>query len=161
MRHLIRDNAISSSFSHLPLDGMEQEECWAYDKTLNQTSGELQAKQPGVGPNPECGSCEGTGLVPCICNRWSDGDSGCSICRSTGRMTCPSCGGGGTAVPIAATLKVARCPSSAVHSSSVYFQYLYSSPSIVVAVAPPGNLLCTCLSSSPNGHRLRIKLHGH
>lgn len=62
-----------------------------------------QARQER-GPNPECGSCDGTGLVPCICNRWSDGDSGCSVCKNTGRMTCPSCRGGGTAVPIAATI---------------------------------------------------------
>jgi hypothetical protein len=68
-----------------------------------------QAKPQG--PNPECSTCEGTGLVPCVCNRWSDGDRGCSICRGSGRMACPSCGGGGTAVPIVARVEATKGPS--------------------------------------------------
>lgn len=65
-----------------------------------------QAKQ--AGPNPECSTCEGTGLVPCICSRWSDGDRGCSICRNSGQMDCPSCGGGGKAVPIVVAILPTR-----------------------------------------------------
>lgn len=58
------------------------------------------------GPNPECSTCEGSGRVPCMCTRWSDGDVGCGTCRGTGRMACPSCGGSGTGVPIPLAIKV-------------------------------------------------------
>ncbi|GBF90141.1 hypothetical protein Rsub_03274 [Raphidocelis subcapitata] len=51
-----------------------------------------------------CPSCQGRGVEPCVCNRWSDGDAGCASCNRTGLMRCRSCGGGGTAVPIKATL---------------------------------------------------------
>lgn len=52
----------------------------------------------------ECPTCGGTGMVECMCNRWSDGDKGCGACRGSGMMTCQACGGGGTAVPITAKL---------------------------------------------------------
>lgn len=58
------------------------------------------------GPNPECATCEGTGKVPCMCTRWSDGDVGCSTCRGTGRMACPACRGSGTGVPIPLAIKI-------------------------------------------------------
>jgi hypothetical protein len=61
--------------------------------------------------NPECSTCHGTGKVDCMCSRWSDGDRGCSICAGSGLMACPSCGGGGTAVPITAKVDLSRSRS--------------------------------------------------
>jgi hypothetical protein len=55
-----------------------------------------------------CPSCLGSGLQPCMCLRWSDGDRGCSTCNHTGYMRCRSCGGGGRAVPIKASLPAQR-----------------------------------------------------
>ncbi|CAD7704485.1 unnamed protein product [Ostreobium quekettii] len=52
-----------------------------------------------------CPACGGTGLETCFCSRWSDGDAGCQSCNHTGYMKCRSCGGGGTAVPIALTVR--------------------------------------------------------
>lgn len=52
-----------------------------------------------------CPSCHGTGYEPCMCTRWSDNDIGCGACRKTGYMKCRSCGGGGTAVPIAVAVR--------------------------------------------------------
>lgn len=52
-----------------------------------------------------CPRCDGRGYERCVCSRWSDGDeSGCSSCAKTGYMRCRSCGGGGTAVPLLATV---------------------------------------------------------
>lgn len=51
-----------------------------------------------------CPSCNGSGYEPCLCNRWSDGDTGCNTCHHTGYMRCRSCGGGGRAIPIKATV---------------------------------------------------------
>lgn len=49
----------------------------------------------------ECETCGGSGLVDCMCTRWSDGDrKGCSSCQGTLKTTCHACRGGGTAVPI-------------------------------------------------------------
>jgi hypothetical protein len=45
-----------------------------------------------------------------MCARWSDGDAGCGTCRNTGYMACRSCRGGGTAVPIKATIPVREQP---------------------------------------------------
>lgn len=55
---------------------------------------------------PECPRCEGTGFTDCLCTRWSDGDTGCSACRGSGRMPCPNCGGGGRATPLRQELTV-------------------------------------------------------
>jgi hypothetical protein len=55
---------------------------------------------------PECPRCEGTGFTECLCTRWSDGDTGCSACRGSGRMPCPGCGGGGRATPLRQELTV-------------------------------------------------------
>lgn len=52
-----------------------------------------------------CPSCGGSGLTPCACTRWSDGDVGCSSCSESGWSKCSSCGGGGTAVPIRVTVR--------------------------------------------------------
>jgi hypothetical protein len=52
-----------------------------------------------------CPTCNGRGRVPCFCQRWSDGDVGCSTCSGTGEMQCNSCGGGGTGVPIALKIR--------------------------------------------------------
>ena len=52
-----------------------------------------------------CPRCEGTGKEACICNRWSDGDTGCQSCNYTGRTQCKACRGGGTAVPIAVAIR--------------------------------------------------------
>uniref|UniRef100_A0A0A9TUH0 Uncharacterized protein n=1 Tax=Arundo donax TaxID=35708 RepID=A0A0A9TUH0_ARUDO len=41
-----------------------------------------------------------------MCNRWSDGDSGCRTCAGSGRMPCRSCGGSGTGRPLPARLIV-------------------------------------------------------
>ncbi|KAF8689527.1 hypothetical protein HU200_041856 [Digitaria exilis] len=35
---------------------------------------------------PRCATCGGSGRVECLCNRWSDGDSGCRTCAGSGRM---------------------------------------------------------------------------
>ena len=74
--------------------------------TLADTDGcDALALQPSRSEQQqECPKCGGTGFVECFCTRWSDGDGGCGSCRGTGRMVCNACGGGGTAVPIKATL---------------------------------------------------------
>ena len=48
-----------------------------------------------------CAMCGGTGVVDCMCKRWSDEDSGCGSCNYSGKTYCTSCGGGGFASPIA------------------------------------------------------------
>ncbi|BAF08834.1 uncharacterized protein [Oryza sativa Japonica Group] len=53
---------------------------------------------------PRCATCGGSGRVDCLCNRWSDGDSGCRTCAGSGRMPCRSCGGSGTGRPLPARL---------------------------------------------------------
>lgn len=55
-----------------------------------------------------CPSCGGRGFEPCMCTRWSDGDVGCGSCSKTGYMRCRSCGGGGKAVPIKATINARK-----------------------------------------------------
>ena len=50
----------------------------------------------------ECETCEGTGYVDCLCNRWNDGDVGCNTCANSGKMACQSCRGGGRKIPIKA-----------------------------------------------------------
>ncbi|RLM80521.1 chaperone protein DnaJ-like [Panicum miliaceum] len=55
---------------------------------------------------PRCATCGGSGRVECLCNRWSDGDSGCRSCAGSGRMPCRSCGGSGTGRPLPARLTV-------------------------------------------------------
>ncbi|EES05119.1 uncharacterized protein LOC8059579 [Sorghum bicolor] len=55
---------------------------------------------------PRCATCGGSGRVECMCNRWSDGDSGCRTCAGSGRMPCRSCGGSGTGRPLPARLIV-------------------------------------------------------
>lgn len=52
-----------------------------------------------------CPSCGGSGLQPCFCTKWSDGDVGCSSCSSSGWTKCKSCGGGGLAVPIKVSIR--------------------------------------------------------
>lgn len=52
-----------------------------------------------------CPNCHGRGMEPCVCTRWSDGDVGCSGCCHTGLMKCRACRGGGTAVPIAVSVR--------------------------------------------------------
>lgn len=52
-----------------------------------------------------CPRCNGVGYEPCICKRWSDGDSGCSSCSKTGYMPCRACRGGGTAIPLFARVR--------------------------------------------------------
>lgn len=47
-----------------------------------------------------CARCNGTGLEPCFCTRWSDGDVGCPSCEHTGYTRCKACGGTGKAVPL-------------------------------------------------------------
>lgn len=81
--------------------------------TLTVTAGvlwmgrELLMDQAKIQETPEtpCPSCGGTGYERCICTRWSDGDVGCASCKKTGMMKCRSCGGGGTAVPIALAVR--------------------------------------------------------
>nr|XP_043626486.1 uncharacterized protein LOC122597955 [Erigeron canadensis] len=60
----------------------------------------------GSGFGPRCSSCNGTGRVSCLCNRWSDGDRGCRTCAGSGRMVCNSCGGSGTGTPLPARISV-------------------------------------------------------
>lgn len=52
-----------------------------------------------------CPSCGGSGVQPCLCTKWSDGDVGCSSCSSSGWTKCNSCGGGGMAVPIKVSIR--------------------------------------------------------
>ncbi|GAU16647.1 hypothetical protein TSUD_325970 [Trifolium subterraneum] len=63
-------------------------------------------QKPMAGPFPRCPSCNGTGRVPCLCSRWSDGDVGCSTCSGSGRMGCSSCGGSGTGRPLPARITI-------------------------------------------------------
>ncbi|KAG9139577.1 hypothetical protein Leryth_016345 [Lithospermum erythrorhizon] len=60
----------------------------------------------GPGQFPRCPSCNGTGRVPCMCSRWSDGDFGCRTCSGSGRMGCSSCGGSGTGRPLPSQLVI-------------------------------------------------------
>eukprot|EP00898_Chlorokybus_atmophyticus_P008661 jgi/Chlat1/8797/Chrsp90S08117 len=57
---------------------------------------------------PSCPRCNGSGREECFCNRWSDGDVGCSSCVGTGMTACRSCGGSGTGRPIPVKLRVDR-----------------------------------------------------
>lgn len=52
-----------------------------------------------------CPRCDGAGYEPCLCSRWSDGDAGCRTCRGTGYMPCRACRGGGTAIPLLASVR--------------------------------------------------------
>ncbi|KAF5741167.1 hypothetical protein HS088_TW10G00162 [Tripterygium wilfordii] len=63
-------------------------------------------QKPMAGQFPRCPSCNGTGRVTCLCNRWSDGDAGCGTCAGSGRMSCNSCGGSGTGRPLPVRLSV-------------------------------------------------------
>lgn len=59
------------------------------------------------GTERKCETCKGTGKVECFCTRWSDGDrSGCGTCGGSLLADCPSCRGGGTAVPIEAKVYI-------------------------------------------------------
>ncbi|KAK1270819.1 hypothetical protein QJS04_geneDACA012620 [Acorus gramineus] len=62
--------------------------------------------KPMEGGWTRCGTCNGTGRVACMCNRWSDGDVGCRTCAGTGRMGCSSCGGSGTGRPLPVQISV-------------------------------------------------------
>uniref|UniRef100_A0A061RNH7 Uncharacterized protein n=1 Tax=Tetraselmis sp. GSL018 TaxID=582737 RepID=A0A061RNH7_9CHLO len=53
-----------------------------------------------------CDVCQGTGRVPCMCQRWSDKDVGCSACEHTGYTVCTNCRGGGTKVPVARVIPI-------------------------------------------------------
>ncbi|KAL7604568.1 uncharacterized protein LOC111889867 [Lactuca sativa] len=69
-------------------------------------------RNPMMGPGSDsgsgqrCSSCNGTGRVSCLCNRWSDGDRGCRTCAGSGRMACNSCGGSGTGRPLPVRISV-------------------------------------------------------
>ncbi|CAI0381237.1 unnamed protein product [Linum tenue] len=62
----------------------------------------LLDERPMSGPfqQTRCPSCNGSGRVTCLCQRWSDGDLGCRTCAGSGRMGCSSCGGSGTGRPL-------------------------------------------------------------
>ena len=61
-------------------------------------AGRTRAEQESGEP---CANCGGTGVVDCMCTRWSDGDAGCGSCGYTTKTACTACGGGGNASPIA------------------------------------------------------------
>lgn len=68
---------------------------------------QVMDQKPMAGPSfPRCPSCNGTGRVPCLCSRWSDGDIGCSTCSGSGRMGCSSCGGSGTGRPLPSRITI-------------------------------------------------------
>ncbi|CAL1354985.1 unnamed protein product [Linum trigynum] len=74
---------------------------------LSVLAGAVMAKslldeRPMSGPfqQTRCPSCNGSGRVTCLCQRWSDGDLGCQTCAGSGRMGCSSCGGSGTGRPL-------------------------------------------------------------
>ncbi|GBF92048.1 hypothetical protein Rsub_04395 [Raphidocelis subcapitata] len=71
---------------------------WLKDEMQQQERLESPARRA-------CPACEGRGVEPCACTRWSDGDAGCRSCRNSGLTQCRSCGGGGTAVPIKVTIR--------------------------------------------------------
>lgn len=67
----------------------------------------LKMQEKGTGSERKCETCNGTGKVECYCTRWSDGDrTGCATCRGSLLADCPSCRGGGTAVPIQAKVYI-------------------------------------------------------
>ncbi|GJP30687.1 hypothetical protein CLOM_g4541 [Closterium sp. NIES-68] len=57
-------------------------------------------------PMNPCATCHGTRKIPCMCNKWSDGDVGCGTCNGSGRMLCSSCGGSGKGRPAQARITV-------------------------------------------------------
>ncbi|KAI5076280.1 hypothetical protein GOP47_0008345 [Adiantum capillus-veneris] len=61
---------------------------------------------------PRCPTCNGTRRVPCLCNRWSDGDVGCRSCGGTGMSVCNSCGGSGTGRPLPVSIRPSSVPRS-------------------------------------------------
>ena len=67
-----------------------------------------QAPEQREDETGECPRCSGSGYEECICTRWSDNDVGCATCNGSSRMTCRSCGGGGTAVPATAKIIARR-----------------------------------------------------
>ncbi|KAH9287703.1 hypothetical protein KI387_031820, partial [Taxus chinensis] len=75
---------------------------------------------------PRCPTCNGAKRVPCICQRWSDGDQGCATCARTGMRPCTTCGGSGTGRPLPVKLRL-----SDTHKKFP-LQYLESSVKITV-----------------------------
>ncbi|KAH7433933.1 hypothetical protein KP509_07G093600 [Ceratopteris richardii] len=61
---------------------------------------------------PICPTCCGTGKIPCLCNRWSDGDVGCRSCDGSGKTSCRSCGGSGRGRPRASSIRSSKPPTS-------------------------------------------------
>eukprot|EP00951_Prasinocladus_malaysianus_P043227 scaffold536551_cov41-Prasinocladus_malaysianus.AAC.1 len=57
---------------------------------------ELLMEQRREDASERCSTCQGTGRVPCVCQRWSDNDVGCGTCGNTGMAVCKDCRGGGT-----------------------------------------------------------------
>lgn len=67
---------------------------------------ELAMEQRDEQQGEVCGTCNGTGRVPCFCQRWSDGEVGCSGCGNTGMTYCKDCSGGGTKVPVSRAVPI-------------------------------------------------------
>lgn len=71
---------------------------------LSQQQQDVEQERLEASDRP-CPSCGGSGVTPCFCTKWSDGDVGCSSCSRSGWTKCKSCGGGGLAVPIKVSIR--------------------------------------------------------
>lgn len=83
--------------------------CLCLMSALFQLSYPVAAMQNNNEGQQSCPKCRGTGVVECICKRWSDNgkmDAGCGTCGGSGKMVCNACNGGGTAVPIEARVHI-------------------------------------------------------
>lgn len=80
---------------------------WAIKSILD-----AEDQKPMSGGYPPCSTCNGTRRVPCLCQRWSDHDVGCSTCSGSGMMKCSSCGGSGTGRPLAVQIRASTIPGN-------------------------------------------------
>ncbi|BBN16276.1 hypothetical protein MPTK1_7g04940 [Marchantia polymorpha subsp. ruderalis] len=78
---------------------------------------DAENEKPMAGGYSRCPTCNGSRRVPCLCNRWSDKDVGCSTCSGSGQMRCNSCGGSGTGRPLPVQIQATNIPGGSRRSS--------------------------------------------